>query len=165
MEKGEILEKGSYAELINNNDRFSRLMAEYGGVSKSGAESQEEHTADGKDVKGEKEDAQKKINTDAPKALMIEEEREEGAVKWHHYKIYAWASGGFIVWFAVFLFAALINSTRVMNDYWIVWWSTDALGLPRDTYIGFYVMFGGIQAIAVSEYHRGPLDSYFSICI
>ncbi|KAI8850822.1 P-loop containing nucleoside triphosphate hydrolase protein [Chytridium lagenaria] len=156
FEDGSILEKGSFSTLVTDGERFSKLMSEYGGVSSSTNESTSEdakiHNTETDDVEKVKEaDTLEQAQDDkAPKALMVQEEREEGAVKLYHYKIYFAASGGIMIWFFALFLALSMQGDRVLNDYWLVFWSANQFNLTNSQYIGFYTLLGLIQGIGAS---------------
>ncbi|KAJ3100040.1 Multidrug resistance-associated protein 9 [Phlyctochytrium planicorne] len=149
LEKGRIVEHGTYSSLIGSTGGFSKLMAEYGGVS--------EDTADRKDPKELEQqdeaplDAEKdKTEVEAPKALMVQEEREQGAVRLHHYRIYFAATGGLLLWISVTVWILILQGVRVLNDYWLVFWSNDQFQLQNAQYILFYTLLGVIQGIGAT---------------
>ncbi|KAF9194834.1 hypothetical protein BGZ51_007054 [Haplosporangium sp. Z 767] len=80
--------------------------------------------------------------------LMVEEERESGAVKGNIYGGYLKASGRFL-WAAVFGFFVLQQFAGIMGNQWISWWSDDHFKLSHDAYIGIYVGWAVAQLILV----------------
>ncbi|KAJ3100041.1 hypothetical protein HDU97_002525 [Phlyctochytrium planicorne] len=148
---GRIVERGTFSELIGNGSGFSKLMAEYGGVS----EGKPEESSKGKEKATETKDdtiATKMDNEEdtAPKALMVQEEREEGAVRLYHYKIYLLASGGLALWLTASIVSLTMQGVRVLNDYWLIFWSNDQFQLQNAQYILFYALLGVVQGIGAT---------------
>ncbi|KAJ3294318.1 Multidrug resistance-associated protein 1 [Rhizoclosmatium sp. JEL0117] len=143
MESGQVLEIGSYHELMQQNLGFSKLVNEYG-IQTSDQDSIRKATIKTRNVKAKLnlEDA-----TVVPKTVMMEEERLFGAVTLYHYKTYINLAGGYGIWFWIILINVAINVARVLNDYWLVWWSIDNFGFSNSTYIGVYAALGLIQAV------------------
>ncbi|KAI8850823.1 P-loop containing nucleoside triphosphate hydrolase protein [Chytridium lagenaria] len=134
--------------LEDDESRFSKLMSEYGGVSDNDAP--EEKSALPIATTDVKEIAVLDKDDKAPKALMVQEEREEGAVKLKHYNIYIMASGGFIMWGTAMFLALSMQGDRVLNDYWLIFWSTNQFSLSNSQYIGFYTLLGLIQGVGAT---------------
>ncbi|ORY41910.1 P-loop containing nucleoside triphosphate hydrolase protein [Rhizoclosmatium globosum] len=134
MESGQVLEIGSYHELMQQNLGLSKLVNEFN----------QKATIKTRNVKAmlNLEDA-----TVVPKTVMMEEERLFGAVTLYHYKTYINLAGGYGIWFWIILINVAINVARVLNDYWLVWWSIDNFGFSNSTYIGVYAALGLIQAV------------------
>ncbi|KAJ3203156.1 hypothetical protein HDU67_010360, partial [Dinochytrium kinnereticum] len=150
LEGGTILESGTFSNLLSNGARFSKLMSEYGGVSESNEDvpSPSTPTANLNYEKAIEANEKKSLDdAKAPKALMVQEEREEGAVRLYHYRIYIYASGGLAVWLTGLILALAMQGDRVLNDYWLVFWSANTFNLTNGQYIGFYALLGIIQGI------------------
>ncbi|ORY40364.1 P-loop containing nucleoside triphosphate hydrolase protein [Rhizoclosmatium globosum] len=145
MENGQVLEIGSYSELMLNGGGLSKLVNEYG-IQASEKDSKESKLA----TKTAKKVEAKVVVEDAataPKTVMMEEERLEGAVTLYHYKTYIRLSGGIWPWIGILVVASLINIARLVGDYWLIWWSEDSFNLENNTYIGIYAAFGIFQAL------------------
>ncbi|KAL7753538.1 hypothetical protein RI367_001313 [Sorochytrium milnesiophthora] len=86
-------------------------------------------------------------NQEAPRKLMIAEERAVGAVGWHYYYVYIAYCGGWApVSFTLFLIG-MSQVVRVLNDMWLTWWSETALPLTQAQIIGIYVGWGLLQSV------------------
>ncbi|KAG9061585.1 hypothetical protein KI688_007164 [Linnemannia hyalina] len=99
MKDGVIVEKGTFQELMRKDEgELKGTMTQYGGVSESATKDQgqqdEETPSNGSsgvvtDLDEQEQDAQgKKIKSPKGATLMIEEERESGAVGWMVYSHY-----------------------------------------------------------------------------
>ncbi|KAJ3217893.1 Multidrug resistance-associated protein 1, partial [Dinochytrium kinnereticum] len=124
LEGGTILESGTFSTLLSNGARFSKLMAEYGGVSELTEDVSSPTTSTTNLNYKKAKDTDKKEPLDdekTPKALMVQEEREEGAVRLYHYRIYLYASGG-----------------------------ANTFNLTNGQYIGYYSLLGIIQGIGAA---------------
>jgi len=143
MDKGKIVEEGTYEELLSNGGNFARLAAEFGGGEEENTEQQlggEEH------VMEESNDKQKKPEQKS-KALMQVEERAIGSVKWGVYTEYARAGGGIWVIPAIILSVLACNGVNIATSLWLSYWTSDKYDLNEGTYVGIYAALGASQAI------------------
>ena len=141
---GQIMERGTYPELMANDGVFSKFLKEFG----SKREEEEEETGDVGDVAGEGDVAKGEKSEKAPNAgvaikekfekggaVMQEEERSVGAVTWKVYNTYLTAGNGHILVPALLLSLVLVQGTQVMSSYWLVFWQEQQFHQPS----GFYV--------------------------
>lgn len=105
MKDGEIVERGTFHELMGNEGEFSNLMKAHGGIEEEQAEEEEEEEKEEeaagteqkeKVVEEKTESKTEKKNTPGgkPKGLMSQEERATGSVDGKIYKDYVDAAGG-----------------------------------------------------------------------
>ncbi|KAI8807295.1 P-loop containing nucleoside triphosphate hydrolase protein [Cladochytrium replicatum] len=149
MEDGWVKEQGSFSELMSiEGSGFANLMNEYGAVASSEEEGGYLDKVTKKEEKADKEDVVVEDDgKNAPAQLMVVEEREEGAVALRHYLLYFSYAGGYPLVF-IFVFLLLTQGTRILNDYWIVWWTNSFfVGQPAAFYMSVYAVLGVAQAV------------------
>ncbi|KAI9355946.1 P-loop containing nucleoside triphosphate hydrolase protein [Zopfochytrium polystomum] len=153
MRDGEIAEQGSFAELMAKEDgEFARLMHNYGAEEEEKAEETAEER-DANAVAGKARIEALDNLTSKPvnaQDIMQVEDRQTGTVAAGVWLTYTKASGG--PFFLVGLLAVLagVQSTRVVNDLWLTWWSdgkyNDKFSLMG--YVGVYFGLGISQSVA-----------------
>ncbi|KAG0299227.1 hypothetical protein BGZ98_010242 [Dissophora globulifera] len=166
MKDGEIVERGTFHELMQNEGEFSSLMKAHGGIEETEGESGEldddEHSVDSAITAGaekalertmsrksEVTDQKKKDAApgDKPKALMSQEERSTGSVDGRIYKDYVKAAGGTYL-IPLLLFLLIITQVaKVGNDLWLSWWSSDNFKQTQKFYMILYAVWGIAQGI------------------
>lgn len=153
MKDGEIVQQGSYAELLADATGYlAEMVREYG----SHEHKDDKASIDGSDAVDEKKEKKTQYGTksrakagDQKRQLMTTEERDVGAVKFAVYKDYFKAAGG--LW-TMFLLVALLAATqvaRIGNDTWLGYWSSGTYGFTQSIYIGVYIVWGAGQGILV----------------
>ena len=137
---GQIMERGTYAELMENDGVFSKFVKEFG--SKQEEEEKTDEIADGieeeKEGKGEKSPnavAALREEFEKGKTIMQDEERNVGAVTWKVYKTYLAAGNGYIMVPILLLSLLLVQGSQVISSYWLVFWQEQQFHKPA----GFYV--------------------------
>jgi len=139
---GQIIERGTYTELIANRGVFSKFVQQFG--SKQQEEEKEDTEGIASEVEVEKEGkADWDPNTVAAleeqyekgKTIMQEEERNVGAVTWKVYKTYFAAGNGYILIPSLLLSLLLLQGAQIMSSYWLVFWQEQRFNQPA----GFYV--------------------------
>ncbi|KAL2913401.1 hypothetical protein HK105_207146 [Polyrhizophydium stewartii] len=177
LDHGKIVAQGSFDELLQTSASFAALMREYGGLGSSDSDSGDGGdggsgedkssvsggaTHDGhvkvEDATGPIVDASKAVivkagdTGDGGKKIISTEERNLGAVSWHYYFAYARLGGGVLAFLGCFFMLCLANSSRVMADQWLNYWSSGRFALQRDQYIGGYVGISVFQVFAYIGY-------------
>ncbi|KAG0069645.1 hypothetical protein BGZ89_002459 [Linnemannia elongata] len=144
MKDGEIVERGTFHELMANDGEFASLMKAHGGIEES-----EEKVAGGvsEDGNGEKTDEKKEESGKAKKGLMSQEERATGSVDGTIYKTYVNAAGGkFLVPLLLFLLI-ITQVAKVGNDLWLSWWTKDNFHKSQKFYMVLYAVWGIAQGV------------------
>jgi ABC-type multidrug transport system ATPase subunit len=113
MLDGRIVERGTYAELIENDGAFAKFVKEFGSQEDEKADNEAQEAGD-EDVK----DKKKKVSTGGQ--IMQAEERNTGAVSGAIYGAYFGAGKGRILLPILFLSLLLMQGTTVMSSYWCV---------------------------------------------
>jgi len=137
---GQIMERGTYAELMANDGVFSKFLKEFG--SKQEEEEEIDEAADeGEGVKGGKGQKGSGVVTalreqyEKGKTIMQDEERSVGAVTWQVYKTYLAAGNGTILVPALILSLLLVQGAQVMSSYWLVFWQEQEFHKPAAFYV------------------------------
>ena len=129
---GQIMERGAYNELMANDGVFSTFVREFGSK-------QEDNDVDGVEEGKDKKDSNAvtvlREEFEKGKTIMQKEERNVGAVTWKVYKTYLSAGNGYILVPALLLSLLLVQGTRGMSSYWLVFWQERQFHQP----VGFYV--------------------------
>ncbi|KAF9413974.1 hypothetical protein BGZ94_000549 [Podila epigama] len=167
MKDGEIVESGTFQELMNNEGEFSNLMKAHGGIEedKEAEEEEEEQLeaakkqdattaqgtdqaqASGKDkAEGGKEGAAASPGA-KPKGLMSQEERSTGSVDGKIYKNYMNAAGGSMLVVMMVFVLLLTQIAKVGNDLWLSWWTDDKFQQSQKFYMLLYAAWGLAQGV------------------
>lgn len=98
-----------------------------------------ESQADTADPAASQSSSQVTSNTSAEETgienLWQEEERARGAVQWGVAKFYMHASGGPSHAAAVLIVISLLIASKVVSQYWFVWWIGDSFKLTQEQYM------------------------------
>ncbi|KAI8802479.1 P-loop containing nucleoside triphosphate hydrolase protein [Cladochytrium replicatum] len=148
---GEIVEQGTYADLMGKTEGgFAEMMRTYGGVSDG--ETTEDETEKKDEQKEKKEDEDEGEGGEGRKkeegkAIMTAEERMTGSIKAGVFIAYGRAMGGPMAYVILFSALALAQAVRLAMDIWLTSWTQDQYHLPTTIYMAVYAVFGAGQAI------------------
>ncbi|KAF9086556.1 hypothetical protein BGX27_003172, partial [Mortierella sp. AM989] len=159
IKDGEIVERGTFHELMENDGEFSSLMKAHGGIEdvEQGAEEAEdesidtaitvgaEKAVDGES--GEKKDAATEKKAGKPKELMSQEERSTGSVEGKIYLDYINASGGLFLIPLLLSLLIITQVAKVGNDLWLSWWTSNQFNQSQKFYMIFYAVWGIAQGV------------------
>ncbi|KAG1831205.1 ABC transporter [Suillus subalutaceus] len=137
---GHIAERGTYAELMANDSAFSKFVSEFG--SKEDSTKKEEKAVEGAEIEDKK--IQKGTTV---KAMMQEEERNTGAIKWEVYQEYLTAAHGPVLLPLLLLSVIFMQCCSVMSSYWLIYWEEDKWHQTAGFYTGIYAALGISQAL------------------
>ena len=135
---GQIMEHGTYADLMASRGVFSKFVKEFG------SKQQEEEREDADEIEAEKEGKGDKSSNavvalkekyEKGETIMQEEERNTGAVTWKVYKAYLAAGKGHTLVPALLLSLCLVQGAQILSSYWLVFWQEQQFNQPA----GFYV--------------------------
>ena len=110
---GKIKERGTYAQLMDNQGDFCRFIAEFGT-----SEHEEEEGDTSVQNKVEQVTNAKIKQAVAGKSIMQEEERRTGAVTGDVYKEYLKAGRGRLIVPLLIVGMAMLQGCQVMGSYW-----------------------------------------------
>ncbi|KAJ3116514.1 hypothetical protein HDU96_009500 [Phlyctochytrium bullatum] len=156
---GEIVEQGTYPELMAAEGEFATLIKNYGAEeddepspTPKPAEVAARKKSEPSAIEEKKMLAAKDAEPEKKKSgnIMKEEDRATGTVSGKVWWSYVVASGG---WgFIAGLLATLVflQSTRIGNDLWLVWWSGNRFAgtFNLSGYIAVYCVWGLSQTLA-----------------
>ncbi|KAF4581411.1 hypothetical protein EYR38_002737 [Pleurotus pulmonarius] len=145
VENGQIVEQGTYTNLVRSNLAFAGVLKEFGSQENTPGTIEQ---ADRKKTQAQDEKFQAGP-LDAPSQLMQEEERITGAVTWGTYSKY-FNFGGGIFWVALIIVLLLAEQTLyVAISLFLSFWTSDTIpGFTRATYMTVYGILGGVNALA-----------------
>lgn len=139
---GRIAERGTYAELMANDGTFSKFVSEFGSTDDSSKKEE-------KEAKGAEIEDKKIQKGSTGKAMMQEEERNTGAIKWEVYREFLSAAHGPVLLPLLLLSVILMQCSSVMSAYWLVYWEEDKWHQPAGFYTGIYAALGVSQAFTM----------------
>ncbi|ORY22828.1 ABC transporter type 1, transmembrane domain-containing protein [Naematelia encephala] len=134
---GRIIQQGTYAALREQEGTFRKLMEEFGSSSEIKNEEEPEAETKAPGAKG----------TGGGK-LLLDEERETGAVSWRVYGEYAKATGS--LWKLVMcgVLLCLVQVATVGNSLFLGYWSgSEISGFTQGEYMAVYACLGVASAI------------------
>jgi len=81
--------------------------------------------------------------------LMLDEDKEAGAVGWHVWKTYFSYYGGPFFYFALLFVMLILTVSQAGSNFWLSYWSQngDSTKHSRDYYFAIYSMFGVAYAL------------------
>ncbi|KAF8927650.1 P-loop containing nucleoside triphosphate hydrolase protein [Dissophora ornata] len=156
MKDGEIVERGTFQELMLNDGEFSSLMKAHGGIEEAESEKEEvdetnvdpASSADPEKVSEGGNDKKKDAaSADKPKGLMSQEERSTGSVDGTIYRNYVEAAGGVYLIPLMLFLLTMTQVAKVGNDLWLSWWTADDLHESQKFYMIFYAVWGIAQGV------------------
>ncbi len=142
MQEGHIETVDTFANLMNNNEAFQKLMA-----STAQEEKVEKGAVNEDEVEDEKKDAKKRKTSKRGAALMQQEERAVKSVSWNVYIAYVRASGSLLFAPMVFLILVISQGANIATSLWLSWWTSNKFGFTEGQYIGAYAALGVVQAL------------------
>ena len=142
MQEGRIETIDTFANLMNNNESFQKMM-----VSTAQEEKVEkEAVVNEDDIEDEKKAAKKRKQAKRGAALMQQEERAVKSVGWNVYDAYIRASGSIFYGPLVLMVLVISQGANIATSLWLSWWTSNKWGYSTGTYIGIYAALGVIQA-------------------
>jgi len=138
---GQVMERGTYAELMANDGVFSKFLKEFGSKQEEETEGVDGGAAGSEVEKGGKGQKGSGVVTalreryQKGKTIMQDEERSVGAVTWQVYKTYLAAGNGIILVPALILSLLLVQGAQVMSGYWLVFWQEHQFHQPSRFYV------------------------------
>lgn len=133
MVDGRIAETGTYAELMENGQEFSKFVTEFGSKN----EEHEEETLAVAEVEDGEVKPAAAAKTGKGDDIMQVEERNTGGVDGGVYSAYIRAAKGSVLIPMLVVGLVLIQGCTVMSSYWLVPPTTDMLH-DADFYLGLF---------------------------
>ncbi|KAL6716378.1 ATP-binding cassette transporter yor1 [Lecanora helva] len=143
MQDGRIETIDTFANLMNSNESFQKLMASTAQEEKV----EKEAAVNDDEVEDEKKDAKKRKNAKRGAALMQQEERAVKSVSWGVYAAYVRAAGSLLYAPLVFFVLVISQGANIVTSLWLSWWTSDKFGYTTGQYIGAYAALGVVQAL------------------
>lgn len=116
INNGRIVEEGTYSDIMNRKDGFSRFVTEFGSTERPGPNLQKLDAVATVNLKDDTRDQQ--VNGEKTGDIMQEEERNTGAVSWDVYKIYFQSGRGSLLLLPLLLGLICFNAANVFSSYW-----------------------------------------------
>ncbi|KAI8806674.1 P-loop containing nucleoside triphosphate hydrolase protein [Cladochytrium replicatum] len=152
MKDGQVVEQGSYTELVSQNGVFSEMVKNYGFDSDNDSGEENE-----KLYKSDEEDELKQLDvlvstTRNAKDIMQVEDRETGKVSSNVWWSYVKASGHWKFLFELSVILLALQASRIGNDLWLTYWTSDQFHLTTIDYVIGYTVFGLGQTFLTLAY-------------
>lgn len=87
--------------------------------------------------------------------LWQQEERAHGAVQVSVAKFYIAMSGGAPYAGIVLALACILTASKVLSQYWFVWWIGDSIGLNQHEYMGSFLGLTLLQGVVTGTFTSG----------
>jgi ATP-binding cassette subfamily C (CFTR/MRP) protein 1 len=130
--QGRIIQQGTYNQLRDQPGVFQTLMNDFGSTATEEAEPAVKADA------GEEEDKPKVAKSGGGK-LLLDEERELGAVSWRVYAKYGKAMGSWPAVSIIFFFLGMTQAANVGNSLFLGFWSGGEIkGFKQGDYMAIY---------------------------
>ena len=149
MKDGEIIEQGTYDELMALEGECARVVREFAG----------EHENEAEQPKSFHKEAKAGVENKGKSRVMMAEERLIGAVSPDVYRAYIKSAGGHGIIIVTAIIAVFAQCTRLGNDLWLVGWTSNAFPTLGDPgYSGIYFLWGFMSGATSSA--LGAMLSY-----
>ena len=148
MQEGQIETVDTFANLMDHNEAFQKLMA-------STAQEEiveKENVINEDDIVDGKQDAKKRKANKRGAALMQQEERAVKSVSLGVYLAYVRATGSILFAPMVFLLLVIAQGANITTSLWLSWWTSNKFGFTTGQYIGAYAALGVAQASLMFAY-------------
>ncbi|KAK4692035.1 hypothetical protein P7C71_g5091, partial [Lecanoromycetidae sp. Uapishka_2] len=142
MQEGHIETIDTFANLMNNNEGFQKMMASTAQEERV----EKEETVNEDEIEDEKRDLKKRKQSKRGAALMQQEERAVKSVSWGVYAAYVRASGSLLHAPLVILILIISQGANITTSLWLSWWTSNKFGYSTGQYIGAYAALGVAQA-------------------
>jgi len=158
--KGKIVEEGTL-ETLQESATFQEIKEKYNMINKKETSDEEEEKTDAESAKVQKDEVQETKLTKEPskeeekkeippedkellEKLMLDEDKEEGAVGWKVWKMFFNYYGGWFFYFTLLLVMGSMTVSQVGANFWLSYWSDSGNKEKhsRDYYFTVYTMFG-----------------------
>ncbi|CAG8439704.1 11549_t:CDS:10 [Acaulospora morrowiae] len=140
MDEGKISGQGTYEQLMKENERFSKLIKEFG---------EDERNEESKmilDLNAESTKTKVNLSGFLPtKELMQQEERVTGAVENSVYLTYIRSAGGIILIPILLFLLIMMQGSNIGNNLWLSYWTNDQFGLTTNLYMIIYCAWGASE--------------------
>ncbi|KAF9488932.1 multidrug resistance-associated ABC transporter [Pleurotus eryngii] len=145
IENGQIAEQGTYADLVESNLAFARVLEEFGS---QGNELEVLGQASWILTQASAEKSQGGL-LDPPSQLMQDEERVTGAVTWETYSKYFHHGGG-ILWVPLIVILLIVDQCLyVATSLFLSFWTSNTIsGFTQANYMTVYGILGVGNALA-----------------
>ena len=150
MKDGEVVERGSYKELIENAEYFRQMMESYRGTQEKETAKAEEQDAGAFALSETDRDQMKRVVSEqklSTKTAQKEEHREQGAVKKNVYATYFLALGGTLPCMFLMFITIIERMISVFTPMWLAFWTEYKYGLNDAEYMSTYAAIGVISAL------------------
>ncbi|KAG8899627.1 hypothetical protein FRB99_006523 [Tulasnella sp. 403] len=164
---GQIVEQGTYDQLVENGAAFSKLLQEFSGkrTQPQGMDDSEEPDLEesrkaqtrATDRRIVLKETRKKLDLKllgkavgtgkVEGRLMKAEKRTTGSIDNSVYYSYLKAGKGFWVVPLILLCGLLMQGAAILNSYWLIWWQTNSFHQSMGWYMAIYAALGVAQAI------------------
>jgi ABC-type multidrug transport system fused ATPase/permease subunit len=164
MENGHLVQQGTYEELLASSEKFREMMQAY----------DNEEEVEEERVEFENEVATKKVlqasmetlvenaqKASGKKELIDEEDRNHGSLSFQDIQKYLSLAGGIVASMVVLAFSFGFNSSRIVTDQWLLWWSSIRFPMSQFEYIFYYCFIGLVQLAFNFAY--GLAVAYFGL--
>ena len=150
MKDGEVVERGSYEELIENAGYFRQMMESYRGTQEKEMRKTEEQAPEAFSLSEKDRDQMKSVTSEqnlSAKTAQKEEHREQGAVKKNVYITYFKALGGIVPFTILMLITITERMISVFTPMWLAYWTEYKYGLNDTEYMSTYAAIGIVSAL------------------
>jgi len=149
--KGQIVQEGTL-ETLQNTEIFQEIKEKYNMINKREEETAEKDEEEQKTIeKGPKEEPKKEEKKETPpedkellQKLMLDEDKEQGAVGTHIWKTYFSYYGGWFFYFILLVVMIIATVSSAGANFWLSYWSDNAGNKThsRNYYFTIYTAFG-----------------------
>ncbi len=150
--QGQIVQEGTL-ETLQGTEYFQEIKEKYNMANKQEEKEdeelkivEEEETKLTKEPSKEKEEQKKETPQEEDKELlhklMLEEDKEEGAVGLHVWKTYFSYYGGWFFYFTLLIVMTIAIVSSAAGNFWLSSWSDNPEKHSRNYYFSIYTAFG-----------------------
>jgi ATP-binding cassette subfamily C (CFTR/MRP) protein 1 len=138
MKDGNIIDQGTYTNLMQNECKFHELMTNHGHIAGNPLLLRNTKLL-------EVEDKATLDKLTELEQVTEAEDRAIGQVSWNIYLYYSKVVGGLVVGGAIATIICVSQAASIVSGVWLSWWCNDQFNNSNSYYIMVYGVLGGVE--------------------
>jgi len=142
--KGQIVREGTL-ETLQETEIFQEIKEKYNMINRREEETAQKEEEEKTTEKASKKEEKKELPSEDKELLeklMLDEDKEEGAVGAHIWKMYFSYYGGWCFYFVFLIMMIASTVSQAGSNFWLSYWSENAEKHSRNYFFIGYTLFG-----------------------
>lgn len=140
MDRGRIVEQGTFQELKTGNGPFSRLLRDFANENQQEAIVNDQGVVVAKAPRGGI--PRERMTATCSSKLMSEETANEGVLTFKTYVGWLKAANGWVMGPLLILAVTVSQAITIITSYWLVYWQENQFSRGSSFYEGLYILLG-----------------------